>query len=136
MIEDPLSRFYDEGPAPQAGIKNPKTGIRSELDTAYKKQIRDEEAKRKTEISKRIVLQLMQNEYGREWILDFLNTCNVFGNPYTTDPLRTAFNCGALFIGNAVHDSIQKYAMDEYMTMLTESRDREERWNDMAADGK
>lgn len=136
MIDDQFSKFYNEGPAPQAGIKNPRTGLREETGTAYRKELRDEESHRKEEITKRIILQLMQNEYGREWIYDLLNICNVFGNPYTTDPLRTAFNCGALYIGNGLYETIRKFSIKEYSIMIEEEYDRQRRWEDLAADKK
>lgn len=136
MIHDPLSQFYDEGPAVQSGVKNPITGVREELGTAHKQKIREDEGKRKNDVNKRVITSLMQDQLGREWIHDELITCNVFGTPFTNDPLLTAYNSGALFRGKLLEAQIKKYAIKEYFIMLEEANDREAMWNSEAADKK
>jgi hypothetical protein len=134
VIDDPLARFYDTGPAPQAGVKNPVTGLREQTDVAHKQELRAAETKRKGDVNKRIISQLMQNDLGREFIYDLLATCNVFGTPFNADPQLTAYNSGALFIGRLIEDWIKKYSMQEYGVMLMEGLEREKTWADLAAD--
>lgn len=135
-IDDPLAKFYDEGEAPQAGEKNPVTGLREEHGTAGKQKLREEEGERKNSVTKRIIVQLMQDDLGREWLYDLLMSCNVFGTPFTHDPLLTAFNSGALHIGNQIKESLQRYAIKEYGLLLEEGWERGKLWEDVAADKK
>lgn len=134
MIEDPLARFYDEGPAPAAGVKNPITGIREETGTAHKQHLRSEEGKRKQQVSKRIITQLMQNDIGREWLYDLLSQCNVFGTPFVLDPISTAYNSGAMHIGRIIESSIKRHSIKEYTAMCQEGLEREMLWDLTVAD--
>lgn len=133
-IPDPLAEFYNEGPSVQAGVKNPVTGIREETDTAHKQKIRQDEGKRKEDIAKRAITRLMQDDIGREWLYDELHSCNVFGTPFTADPILTAYNSGALWRGKLLEAQIKKYALSNYLLMLEEALQHEELWNEKAAD--
>lgn len=135
-IDDPIARFLDEEQSRNAGVRNPTTGIREEHDTAQRQRLRADEGKRKNEVIKRIILNLMQGELGREWLFDLLTTCNVFGTPFTADPVATAYNSGALYIGRMIENDIKKFAIKEYGAMLEEGWDRSKMWDDVAADGK
>lgn len=134
IIDDPLARFYDEEQSRSAGVKNPQTGIREEHDLAKKQQIRVDEGRRKSEVSKRIVLGLIQDELGREWLYDILMICNVFGTPFTADPVITAYNSGALFVGRMIESDMKKFDIKSYALMIQEGLERERMWNDEAAD--
>ena len=136
MIEDPLSRFYDEGTAQQAVIKNPTTGLRESTETAYKKELRANEAQRKQDVAKRIITYLMQSDLGREWLHDKLTICNIFGSPFTPEPITTAYNSGALWIGRLIEDEIKRYSIREYIVMMEEAINRQAEWDSKAADKK
>ena len=136
VFDDPLARFYGEQPAPQSGVKNPTTGIRETNDTAHHKKLQEDETIRKSEVRKRAIVYLMQNDIFREWLYDLLHTCNVFGTPFTTDPVMTGYNSGALFIGRLIEDDIKRFSIDEYTIMLREAWDRQQTWENIAADKK
>lgn len=133
-FEDPLKKFYKEDEPPTAGTKDPVTGLRATNDTIDKAKLRTDEGKRKSEVAKRIITYLMNDEYGREWLYDMLTTCNVFGTPFAGDPVLTAYNSGALYIGRLIEGEMRKFSIREYALMLTEAWEREKVWNDLAAD--
>ena len=134
MIDDPLGRFYGEDPAPQAGVKDPITGIRAPTDVAEKQKLREDEGKRKNEVAKRMITTLMRDDMGREWLYDILTACNIFGTPFTADPLLTAYNCGALDVGLRLDKAIKAFALDHYALMIEEGLERGKMWDDEAAD--
>lgn len=133
-IYDPLARFDEVSPS--AGIKNPTTGIRETIDTAHRAKLRDDESKRKSQVSKHVIIDLMQSENGREWLYDMLHSCNVFGTPFTAERAMTDYNCGALFIGRLIESDMKQFSFKEYLLMLEEAYDRQKQWEDLAADKK
>lgn len=134
MIEDPLGRIYGAQPPLETTVKNPVTGVRENIDALKRQLNREEETKRKRAVTRRVVLMLMQDELGREWLFDKLTACNLFGTPFTQDPLLTAFNSGALHIGRGIETDIKQNAPREYQAMCMEGWDREEMWASDAAD--
>jgi hypothetical protein len=136
IIDDPLARFLNEEQSRNSGVKNPQTGIREEYDTMMKQKLRNDEAKRKSEVSKRIITMLMNDDLGREWLFDRLTECNVFGTPFHVDPVLSAFNAGALHFGRMLESEIKKFSIKLYGTMIEEGLNREKIWDDHAADGK
>lgn len=133
-IDDPLSQFYDTSSPPKAGERDPVTGIRQTTGIAHNKKLRDDEGKRKEAVSKRVILQLMQNDLGREWLFDLLTTCNVDGTPFHVNEKLQDFNCGALHVGNLLKGQIKHYAFKEYALMHEEAWDRQKNWEMDAAD--
>ncbi len=135
-IYDPLATIYDDIPAPNSGIKDPVTGIRAEINTAERQKLRADESKRKSEVAKHVITDLMQNDLGREWLYDLMHTCNVFGTPFTADRAMTDYNSGALFIGRLVENDIKQFAFLNYLVMQEEAWNRQKKWEDLAADKK
>jgi transcriptional regulator with XRE-family HTH domain len=129
-IYDPLAAFHAEEDARTAGIKNPQTGIREDAETVQHKLNQEEYAKRKKEVSKRIIIQLMHDELGREWLYDLLNICHVFDIPFTDIP---PFNSGKTHIGKRLEADIKHHAIKMYCTMLEEGWEREKMWADSAS---
>lgn len=137
LIEDPLARFYNEdATTSDAGVKDSITGIRTEYNASEHEKSKNEEIYRKQQVIRRVILMLMQNDLGREWVYDQLTLCNVFGTPYTVDPQLTAFNAGALHYGRILESDIKKHATPEFFEMLREGWERENIWNADVADNK
>ena len=135
IIPDPLSVFDAETAAIEAGVKDPVTGIRMPYNKAEREQKRNDENKRKLQVAKHIITQLMEQELGREWLYDQLTLCNVFGTPYNpADTHLTAYNAGALIIGRGIENDIKKHSPKRYLMMLEEGWTREQLWNDEVAD--
>lgn len=133
-IDDPLSRFYEEEQSREAGVKNPVTGLREEYDTAARQKKRHDEISRKSQVSKHIITQLMQQDLGREWLYDLLTSCNAFGTPYAVDPQLTAYNAGAMYVGKLIESDIKKFTPKEFFNMLEEAWTRDAIWNDEVVD--
>ena len=135
IIDDPLARFFDEEQSRNAGVKNPVTGLRESVDKAKQRENHVNEIKRKVQLKKRILTQLLNDDLGREWLYDLLITCNVFGTPYVpVDAYLTAYNAGALYIGRVLESEIKKSDARMYFLMCQEGWDRENTWNDVVAD--
>ena len=66
----------------------------------------------------------MSMPQGRAWFYDLLVRCKVFSTPFTEDPYRTAFNCGASNVGLMCLDDIQTAAPQEYTVMISENKTR------------
>lgn len=90
---------------------------------AQKKQ--NENIKRKNELRRRTIQMLMATDQGREWLYDTMNGCNTFGNPFNPDTHATAYNCGALFIGQSIERDILMFSPDLYTVMRKEALDRD-----------
>ena len=133
MIDDPLKRLYGDIPKTQETVRNPTTGIRESIDTLKRMQNSDDEVKRKKAVARRIVLQLMQDDVGREWMYDKLAATGIFTSPFHVDPKLQDFNCGAFHVGREIEKELKLYAPREFMTMCLEAWDREEQWASEAA---
>jgi hypothetical protein len=68
---------------------------------------------------------LMATDQGREWLYDMLNGCNTFGNPFNPDTHATAYNCGALYIGQSIEQDILRFSADSYAIMRKEAMERD-----------
>lgn len=134
LIDDPLARFFNEEQSRNAGIKNPITGFREPVDKAKQREKHADEIKRKVQVRKHILTQLLNDDLGREWLYDMLVTCNIFGTPYTVDPSLTAYNAGALYIGRLLESDIRKADIKSYFLMCQEGWDREKTWDEVLAD--
>lgn len=134
-IPDPLAIFDAETIALESGIKDPITGIRQPVSKVEREAKRGGEIKRKEQLAKRVVTQLMEDELCREWLYDKLISCNVFGTPYAPSNTHdTAYNAGALIIGRNLELEIKLYSPQRYFLMLQEGWEREKLWDDNAAD--
>ena len=134
IIDDPLSRFLNEENSRNAGVRNPVTGIREPYSKAEREKLRNDEIKRKSEVKKRILLMLLNDDLGREWLYDLLVTCNVFGTPFTPDDRLTAYNAGALYVGKLLEADIKRAGIREYFQMCEEGYEREVMFDDMVTD--
>lgn len=134
MIDDPLKRLYGAVPPAAETVKDPRTGIRQSIDVLQRQQNRDEEIKRKAAVKRRVIIQLMQDELGREWLFDVLASTGIFTNPFNVEQKHQDFNCGAFQMGRNLEKEIKQYARKEYMAMCLEAWDREDMWSDLAAD--
>ena len=134
IIDDPLSRFMNEEDAREAGIKDPVTGIRTPVDKAQQKQLRNDEIKRKQEVKKRVLTQLLNDDLGREWLYDLLDYCGMFQSLYANTDRQTSYNNGARHIGEFIESGIKKSGIREYFLMLEEGWERGKMWDDMAGD--
>lgn len=130
-IYDPLKIFDDETAAQEAGVKDPITGIREPHNKAERGQRKENEIQRRSDVKKRIIVYLMQSDYGREWLYDQLILSNAFGTPFTADDRMTAYNSGAMYIGKMLERDIKRHALTEYLQMLKEGMEREQMWNDL-----
>ena len=133
-IDDPLSKLYGAVPPVQDTVKDPLTGVRKSIKTLERLQNRDEEIKRKKALQRRVIIQLMQDDMGREWLFDVLVSTGCFTNPFHAAPELRDFNCGAFQIGVNLQNQLKEHALREYMTMCLEGWEREDMWNDLAAD--
>lgn len=127
-FQDPLAEFYGDNNN-DIGRIDPHTGLRETKSQLDKQKSKEDEVKRKIQASKHVILMLMNSDHGREWIYDKLNSCNVFGTPFTIDPMTTAYNSGALFVGRTIESEIRYHAPQLYFEMLKEANEREQIWN-------
>jgi hypothetical protein len=111
---DPLSIFDDPKPEVAEDPAVKAMDLATKLDS------------RKKAVYAEVVKALMEHPQGREWIYDKLQRCNVFGIPFTPDPQLTAFNCGALFVGQEISNEILATEENNYVLMRQEARLREE----------
>ena len=130
-IADPLAQFYEEESSRTAGVRDPITGIRVDADVADKRQNRAEESKRKAQVAKRIMTQLLFDELGREWLYDLMTSCHVFSIPVAE---ISDFNAGKICVGKQIEADSKRVNVQKYALMLQEGWDRESLWNDGAAD--
>lgn len=130
IISDPLAKFYDEEPSRVAGVKDPITGIRVDVDVAANRKNRDEEIKRKAQVKTRVLTQLLFEELGREYLYDLLTACNIFSIPVVS---ISEFNSGLMSFGKQLEADIKRVNIQKYAQMLMEGHDREVLWNELAA---
>lgn len=134
MIDDPLYSLYGKVPPAEETVKNPHTGIRESKDILQRQQNRDDEIKRKQAVKRRVIIQLMQDDMGREWLFDVLQSTGVFTNPFNSDTKLQDFNSGAFHVGLTLQNQLKQHALREYMQMCLEGWEREDMWADLAAD--
>lgn len=60
---------------------------------------------------------------GREYFYWLLGITNLNANPFTSNALTTAFNCGEANVGQQVRDHLIAVSPDHYLTMLKEKED-------------
>lgn len=131
IITDPLAKFYDESDAQTAGVRDPITGIRVDTVVAQNRKNQADEIKRKTQVTQRVLAQLLFSENGREWLHDLLSSCHVFSIPVSE---ITDFNAGKMCVGKQIEADLKRAHIREYMMMLQEGHERDLLWNSDAAD--
>lgn len=131
VISDPLAKFYEEADAQTAGVKDPITGIRVDVDVAKNLKNKSEEIKRKSQVAARVETDILFDELKREWMYDFLTTCHVFDIPLI--PLSD-FHSGMLSVGLQLVANLKRTNIRMYNLMIQEGYEREQMWAEMAAD--
>lgn len=66
---------------------------------------------------------LMASREGREYIWWLLSISKIGNQPFSSDPLQMAFNCGELNVGNTVLAHLLENCPDGYMQMQKEQAD-------------
>lgn len=82
-------------------------------------------AKRKARIEADDLKWLMAHKQGRRIAYKLLSDAGLFRNPFNHSGSVTAFNCGAMNIGQQFLAQIMEHAPDSYMTMCKEQRNDE-----------
>ena len=65
----------------------------------------------------------MATPEGRSWFFHLLERCHVFHQPFTSNALTTAFNCGEMNIGQQVLVDVMTFCPDQYLLMMREHND-------------
>lgn len=73
-----------------------------------------------------ILSTVMADYNGRRWMHDKLSRAHIFANPFSTDPLQMAFNCGEQ--NQALQDfhTLITRCPDDYVLMMKEAHERHE----------
>jgi hypothetical protein len=66
---------------------------------------------------------LSLHRQGRKFLWWLLQIGGVGQQPYVSNALQTAFNCGTLNVGNQILEAIGTTAPDAYITMMKENAD-------------
>src|SRR4051812_32192864 len=75
------------------------------------------------EVELREALRLiMGSEPGRRWVHDLLKRCAPYANPFRDDPLRTAFACGEMNIGQQLIVDLHACSTELYLQMMKENQ--------------
>ena len=61
---------------------------------------------------------------GRAWVHQILTDCHIFANPFSTDPMITAFACGEMNVGQKLLVDIMAMCPDQYIQMQREANER------------
>jgi len=70
---------------------------------------------------------LLQHEQGRKFLWWLLEVAHIGHQPFSADPLITAFNCGELNIGQQVLSRITSVSPEGYVAMMKEKADERTR---------
>lgn len=95
-------------------------------DASSRKDVRRAEklAKQADRQRAEVVTGIMSVTNGRGWMYEFLANCHIYANPFTADPLRTAFACGEMNVGQKLLADIMLYCPDSYIIMIREHNER------------
>lgn len=93
-------------------------------DTSDPRQIEKaiKASKTKDEVREEGLLQTMTSVQGRAWLYGLIEKCGPGQNPFSPDPLRMAFACGELNIGNLVVGQCNKVGPELYLQMMKENQ--------------
>lgn len=112
--------------ADNAAIAEAELITEKPFDASDPKQVNEarKRAGRKKRNDLDFIKAIMTVQEGRAWMLDLLNTCNIFGNPVVTgDPYFTYHNIGSQNIGKKLLQDINEAAPDEYVMMMKEAKE-------------
>lgn len=79
-------------------------------------------SKTKDEVREEGLRQTMSSVQGRAWLYNLIEICGPGQNPFSTDALRMAFNCGELNIGNQIVADCNRIAPELYLAMMKENQ--------------
>lgn len=68
---------------------------------------------------------IMATPQGRQWMFGLLEMCHIGANPFDTNALRMAHNCGEANVGLRLWAELQTACPDQYILMMREHRERE-----------
>lgn len=74
----------------------------------------------------RVILSLMATPDGRRYVREHLELAHVGTNPFNSDALKMAFNCGEANVGQRYMADVMNAAPQLYMQMMEEARPRKE----------
>lgn len=96
----------------------------SYIDTSDAKQVDKarKAAKTKDEVREEGLRQTLSSTQGRAWLYGLIEACGPGQNPFTSDALRMAFNCGELNIGNRIVGECNAVSADLYLVMMKENQ--------------
>lgn len=81
-------------------------------------------AKERAERDTLVLMSIMANPSGRDWVHDFLTSCHVFSSSFTSNALTTAFAEGERNVGLQLFLGIVQSCPDQYIQMMREANDR------------
>lgn len=92
-------------------------------DASDPKDVKDriKESQRWADRKSRVILSLMATEDGRRFVREQLELAHVGSNPYNVDPIKMAFNCGELNVGQRAMADVMNAAPTLYMQMMAEA---------------
>lgn len=82
------------------------------------KQVKQDEKARAT-----MIKAIMDLPQGRKWIWEILTWCHVFSNPFATNAMIMAHNCGEMNIGQRMMADIMSACPDTWQQMVKENND-------------
>lgn len=93
-------------------------------DASDRKQVEKQvkASKSRDEVREEGLRQVMSSVQGRVWLFDLIKACGPGQNPFVSDALRTAFNCGELNIGNQLVAQCHACSTELYLVMMKENQ--------------
>ena len=92
-------------------------------DTSDPKIVRKKikSAKERDEFAIEGLRAMMSSEQGRAWLYKVLESTSVGVNPYNSDPIKMAFACGEMNVGQQIMSDMQTCSFELYMLMMKEN---------------
>jgi hypothetical protein len=87
---------------------------------------RIKESQRWDDRRSRVIVGIMSCEDGRRWIRETLELAHVGLNPFNTDALKMAFNCGEANVGQRIMAEVMNATPQMYMQMMAEANPKAE----------
>lgn len=82
---------------------------------------RIKEAQRWDDKRVRVIQTIMGTEDGRRLIREYLELTRLGQNPFNTDALKMAFNCGEINVGQRIMADVMNATPELYMRMMQEA---------------
>ena len=95
-------------------------------DASDRKSIRraEKSARQSDRTRQEVITNLMSTTQGREWLWSLLESCHIFAQTFTAEPLATAFAEGRRAVGLAILGDIMFACPDQYITAAREANVR------------